>query len=163
MEAAGALRAEIPNLGLSWGQCGCHRDPLVRPNSNSTEFRGWVVLNHSCYVELGLNWLQDPSLIPGSLELQLSGRRGFNPPQARGKIPEKLDIPSLDLRIQGHTTKPNQPNSFMPTICFRELSFKKVKTIFQPTYGPFDRKFLFRTKLSTRCQNDSIPLLSFLA
>ena len=38
LEAAGALRAAAPNLGLSWGQCGCHRDPLVRPYSNSNEF-----------------------------------------------------------------------------------------------------------------------------
>ena len=56
MEATGALRAAAPNLGLSWGRCGCHRDPLVRPNSNSAEFRTSVVLNHSCYVVLGLNW-----------------------------------------------------------------------------------------------------------
>ena len=56
MEAAGALRATQPNLGLSWGQCGCHRDPLVRPNSKSAEFRASVVLNYSCYVVLGLNW-----------------------------------------------------------------------------------------------------------
>ena len=33
--------------------CGCHRDPPVRPNSNSAEFRTSVVLNHSCYVVLG--------------------------------------------------------------------------------------------------------------
>ena len=48
MEAAWALRAAAPNLGLSWGQCGCHRDPLVRPNSNSAEFRAlhssWIFL-----------------------------------------------------------------------------------------------------------------------
>ena len=47
MEAAGAFRAAAPNLGLSWGQCGCHREPLVRPNSNSAEFRAWLVLNYS--------------------------------------------------------------------------------------------------------------------
>ena len=35
--------------------CGCHGDPPVRPNSNSAEFRSSVVLNHSCYVVLGLN------------------------------------------------------------------------------------------------------------
>ena len=57
MEAAGALRVAAPNLGLSWEQCGCHRDPPVRPNSNSAEFRALVVLNHSWYVVLGLNWL----------------------------------------------------------------------------------------------------------
>ena len=28
----------------------------VRPNSNSAEFRAWVVLNYSSYVVLGLNW-----------------------------------------------------------------------------------------------------------
>ena len=66
LEAAGALRAAAPNLGSisnppegaswSWGQCGCHRDPPVRPNSNSAEFRAPVVLNHSCYVVLELNW-----------------------------------------------------------------------------------------------------------
>ena len=35
--------------------------------------------------------------------------RWFNPPWARGKIPENCDIPSLDLRIQGphNQTKPN--------------------------------------------------------
>ena len=36
--------------------CGCHGDPPVRPNSNSAEFRSSVVLNHSCYEVLGLNW-----------------------------------------------------------------------------------------------------------
>ena len=56
MEAAWALRAAAPNLGLSWGQFGYHRDPLVRPNSNSAEFCSSVVLNHSCYEVLGLNW-----------------------------------------------------------------------------------------------------------
>ena len=66
MEAAGALRAAAPILGSipnpsggagwSWGRCGCHRDPLVRPNSYSAEFRALVVLNHSCYVVLRLNW-----------------------------------------------------------------------------------------------------------
>ena len=28
----------------------------VRPNSNSAEFRTWVVLNYSSYVVLGKNW-----------------------------------------------------------------------------------------------------------
>ena len=66
MEAAGALRGAAPSLGSipnssggagwSWGWCGCHRDPLVRPNSKSAEFRTSVVLKHSCYVVLGLNW-----------------------------------------------------------------------------------------------------------
>ena len=66
LEAAGALRAAAPILGSvpnpsegagwSWGQCGYHRDPPVRPNSKSAEFRASVVLNHSCYVVLGLNW-----------------------------------------------------------------------------------------------------------
>ena len=66
LEAAWFFRVVAPNLGSipnppggagwSWGWCGCHRDPLVRPNSNSAEFRASVVLNHSCYVVLGLNW-----------------------------------------------------------------------------------------------------------
>ena len=65
MEAAGALgvvapiRESIPNplggAGWSWGQCGCHREPPVRPNSRSAEFRAFVVINHSCYVVLGSN------------------------------------------------------------------------------------------------------------
>ena len=65
-EAAGALRAAAPSLGSipispggviwSWGQYSCHRDSLVRPNSSSAEFCASVVLNHSCYVVLGLNW-----------------------------------------------------------------------------------------------------------
>ena len=56
----GALRAAAPSLGSIpnpsegagwfWGRCGCHRDPPVRPNSRSAEFRALVVLNHSCYV-----------------------------------------------------------------------------------------------------------------
>ena len=72
MEADGALRAAAPNLesipnppggaGWSLGQCGCHRDPPVRVNSKSAEFRASVVLNNSCYVVLGLNWLLDPLL-----------------------------------------------------------------------------------------------------
>ena len=55
-----ALRAAAPSLGSipnplgsegwSWGQCGCHRDPPVRPNSRSAEFRASVVLKHSCCV-----------------------------------------------------------------------------------------------------------------
>ena len=58
--AAAPSLASIPNrpwgAGWSWGRCGCHRDPPVRLNSNSAEFRTSVVLNHSCYVVLGLNW-----------------------------------------------------------------------------------------------------------
>ena len=62
------------------------------------------MLNQSCYVVLGLNWPLDPSLIPGRLELQLSGWRGFNPPWTWGKIP--LGIPTF-LPLEGvHTTKP---------------------------------------------------------
>ena len=63
MEAAGALGAAAPILesipnppggaGWSWGQCGCHRDPLVRPNSNFAEFHAWLVFNYSSYVVLG--------------------------------------------------------------------------------------------------------------
>ena len=66
LEAAGALRAAAPSLGSipipsggagwSWGRCGCHRAPPVSPNSRSAEFHASVVLNHSCYVVLGLNW-----------------------------------------------------------------------------------------------------------
>ena len=73
MEAAWALRVTAPSLGSiskssggagwSWGRCSCHRDPSVRPNFNSAS----GVLNHSCYVVLGLNWPQDLSLIPGIL------------------------------------------------------------------------------------------------
>ena len=59
-------------LGRSWRQCTCNRDHPVRPNSNSAEFRASVVLNHSCYVVLGLNWPYDPSPYPISLEV---GRR----------------------------------------------------------------------------------------
>ena len=63
MEAAGALGAAAPILesiqnppggtGWSWVRCGCHKVPNFRPNSNSAEFRAWVVLNHSSYVVLG--------------------------------------------------------------------------------------------------------------
>ena len=66
LEAAGVLRATASSLGLisnlsggagwSWERCSCHRDPPVRPNSNSAELCTLVVLNHSCYVVLGLNW-----------------------------------------------------------------------------------------------------------
>ena len=66
MEAAGALRVTAPSLGSflntsggagwSWGRYSCHRDPPLRPNSNSAEFRSSVMLNHSNYVVLGLNW-----------------------------------------------------------------------------------------------------------
>ena len=45
------------DAGWAWGQCGCHGDPPVRPNFRSAEFRTSVVLDHSCYVVLGLNWL----------------------------------------------------------------------------------------------------------
>ena len=64
MEAAGALRAAAPSLGsipnppvgagLSWVWCGNHSP--VRPSSRSAEFPALLVLNHSCYVVLGLNW-----------------------------------------------------------------------------------------------------------
>ena len=66
LEAARALKAAAPSLGSipnppggagwSWGRCGCHRDPPVRPNSRSAEFCVSMVLNHCCYVVLGLNW-----------------------------------------------------------------------------------------------------------
>ena len=39
--------------GWSWVWCGCHKVPIYRPNSNSAEFRAWVVLNYSSYVVLG--------------------------------------------------------------------------------------------------------------
>ena len=73
LEAAGALRAAAPSLGSipnpsggagwSWGQCGCHRDPPVRPNSRSAEFCTSVVLDHSCCVvriELAIGSLPNP-------------------------------------------------------------------------------------------------------
>ena len=54
LEAAGALVAAAPILesitnpsggaGWSWGRHCCHRDPPVRPNSNSAEFHALVVL-----------------------------------------------------------------------------------------------------------------------
>ena len=77
MEAAGALSAAASNLGsiqiLPWGGhiyprinlkppfgCGLvlgwvwlSEGPTFRPNSNSAEFRAWVVLNYSSYVVLG--------------------------------------------------------------------------------------------------------------
>ena len=66
LEAASAPRATAPSLGLipnspgdvgwSWRRCSCHRDPPVRPNSNSAEFCSSAMLNHSDYVVLGLNW-----------------------------------------------------------------------------------------------------------
>ena len=39
--------------GWFWVGCGCHKVPIYRPNSNSAEFRAWVVLNYSSYVVLG--------------------------------------------------------------------------------------------------------------
>ena len=54
LEAARALRVATPSIGV-WG-CGCHRGSPVRLNSRSAEFHASVVLNHSCYVVLGLNW-----------------------------------------------------------------------------------------------------------
>ena len=83
--------------GCFWGQCGFHWDPNVRPNSKSAEFRALVVL--SCYVVLGLAVGSLP--FPGSLELQLTGWRGFNIPWARGNIPEKSES-------RAYKTKPNQ-------------------------------------------------------
>ena len=67
---------------------------------------GGIELQLSCGVRIEL--VVGSLLIQGSLEIQLFGRRGFNPPWARGKIPEKWDIPSLDLRVQGphNQTKP---------------------------------------------------------
>ena len=83
LEAVGALRAVITSLGSiptppgssgwSWEQCGCHRNPPVRPNSRSAEFCVLVVLNLSCFVVLGLNRPWDPSLFPVIMELQLLG------------------------------------------------------------------------------------------
>ena len=59
--------------GLVLGAIWLSQGPFVRPNSRPAEFYASVVLNHSCYVVLGLNWPQYPSLIPGSLEFQLHG------------------------------------------------------------------------------------------
>ena len=56
LEAAGALSAAAPSLGSILGSVVGHRDPPVRPNSNSAEFHASLVLNHNCYVVLGLNW-----------------------------------------------------------------------------------------------------------
>ena len=64
MEAAEALRlrAAAPSLGSipnplgvrvgPGGWCGCHRDPPVRPNSNSAVSRALMVLNYSHWVVL---------------------------------------------------------------------------------------------------------------
>ena len=52
----GAIPSPLEGVGWSWGQCGYYRDPPVRSNSRSAKFRASVVLNHSCYVVLGLNW-----------------------------------------------------------------------------------------------------------
>ena len=62
MEAAWALRVAAPSLGSipnppggagwSWGQCGSHRDPHVRANSNSAVSRALMVLNYSHWVVL---------------------------------------------------------------------------------------------------------------
>ena len=62
LEAAGTLREaapileSIPNppggLGWSWVGCGCNKVPIYRPNSDSTEFCTWVVLNYSSNVVL---------------------------------------------------------------------------------------------------------------
>ena len=76
LNAAGALSAAASRLGSIptplGSASGCHRDPPARPNSKSAEIRA-CVLNHSYYELSGLNWPQVPSLIPGSLELQLHG------------------------------------------------------------------------------------------
>ena len=83
MKAAGTLVAAslspgsiLHHPGVRVGHGGSSvvvKRALVRPNSNSAEFRASVVLNHSCYVVLGLNWPWDPSLNPGNLELQFPG------------------------------------------------------------------------------------------
>ena len=64
MEAAGALGAAAPILesipnppggaGWSWVGCGCHKVPIS--DQIPILLRASVVLNHSCYVVLGLNW-----------------------------------------------------------------------------------------------------------
>ena len=64
-EAAGTLVVAAPSpdqFCTTWGmQVGdgggvvVKRTP-VRPNSNSAEFRAWLVLNYSSYVVLGYNW-----------------------------------------------------------------------------------------------------------
>ena len=55
--AAAPSLGSIPNppggAGWSWGRCGCHRDPPVRPNSNSAVSRALMVLNYSHWVMLG--------------------------------------------------------------------------------------------------------------
>ena len=53
MEAAGALRAAVPNLGSILGGVVVIGTLQF---SNSAEFRASVVLNHRYYVVLGLNW-----------------------------------------------------------------------------------------------------------
>ena len=52
----GSILYHPEGAGWSSGQCGCHRDPPIRPNSISAEFSASVVLKHSFYVVLGLNW-----------------------------------------------------------------------------------------------------------
>ena len=63
LEVAGTLRGTAPSRGLiptplgwSWRCCSCQRELPVRPNSSYAEFCAWVVLNHNCFVVLGLNW-----------------------------------------------------------------------------------------------------------
>ena len=49
----GSILHHSGGAGWSGGQCGCQKGPSVTPNSNSAEFRAWVVLNYSSYVVLG--------------------------------------------------------------------------------------------------------------
>ena len=132
LEAAGALRAAAPSLGSipnppggagwSWRRCGCHRDPPVRPNSNSAEFCTLVVLNHSCYVMLvGLNWPLHPSQCP---YLFGGGKKGVNNtnPCGIGKTLPGV-YPTLDLWVQG-PFKQNKPTKYYYSMIDKQWSSK---------------------------------------
>ena len=76
-------------------------DRPIRPNSNSAEFRTSVVLKHSCYVVLGLNGHRIPPLSQVVWSSNCLVEGGSTPLGLEDGNPEKWDVPSLDLRIQG--------------------------------------------------------------
>ena len=60
--------------------------------------------------------------MPGSLELQLLGRRGFNPPWAKDYIPNKVR-PITGSQNSAHKTK---TISSIPIITFQKKKSQKV-------------------------------------
>lgn len=115
--------------GLLLGQRGCHLDPFC------SKFQlCWALCIRFVWITgdvvLRLNWVQDPSLNPRSLEFQMLGRWGFNSPWARWLNTWKMGF-SMTWSLnpgptQTNQTKPCILESIVQTVMIRKLDYNYI-------------------------------------